>query len=132
MMLGYGLVPALVALMLVGGVMWMVAGQRVALSGMFGALVAAGALQLGLWGMRLVLRGLPEMSLAGGLLVYSGQLLALLVLAMALRSAAWLDGNAFGLGLIIGVLVSQAGLVAGYVRSRKPALHVPTGQRDGH
>ena len=56
--------------------------------------------------------------MAGALVVYLGQLIALVAVLLVLRDQPWLHGRAFALGAIITTVAVQVGQVSGYARGR--------------
>lgn len=92
--------------------------DRGGLSALIGAVVAVGFFVLGHVGVRAVVSGEPALSLPGALVVYAGQLIALIGIYLVVRRAGWVDGPAFAIAAILQTLVWQAGQITGFRRSR--------------
>ena len=75
----------------------------------------------------------PFRFLASALAVFMGQMIFLLVVIIALQSATWLDGTAFGITVLAVAVVWQVFQVVAFVRSRRLAFDAPqeTGQDGG-
>ena len=125
MMLRGALVPGMIALPVLGGTAWAYAGERAALSALAGAALVFVVLTVGLLGITAVVLGPAATSMAGAGVVYLGQLIFLVAAIAVLREMPWLDGRTTALSAIVATLVLQAGVIAGYVRSRH--LVHPTG-----
>ncbi|ADU48948.1 hypothetical protein [Intrasporangium calvum] len=109
---------------------WLLRGPDGAISGLVGAAVAVGFFVVGAQGLRAVIAGEAAFSLAGALVVYLGQLIALVAVLLVLREAEWLDGRAFAASAIVQTLVWQAGQVVGFRRGRHeiyPDVTLPSG-----
>ncbi|MDC5697359.1 hypothetical protein OO014_08835 [Intrasporangium calvum] len=109
---------------------WLLRGSDGVASGLLGAVVAVAFFVVGAQGMRAVIAGDAGLSMAGALVVYIGQLIALVAVFLALRGAEWLDGRAFAAAAIIQTLVWQVGQVVGFRRGRHeiyPDVTLPSG-----
>ena len=111
-----------------------VGGAKAALGAGLGFAIAMTFFALGL----LVMRKLggasdPFRFLASALAVFMGQMIFLLVVIIALQSATWLDGTAFGITVLAVAVVWQVFQVVAFVRSRRLAFDAPqeTGQDGG-
>ena len=112
----------------------LVGGGKSALGAALGYCIALAFFALGL----LIMRKLggasdPFRFLASALAVFMGQLIFLLVVIIALQSATWLDGTAFGLTILAVALVWQVFQVVAFVRSRRLVFDAPadSGQDGG-
>lgn len=109
---------------------WLLHGGSGAPSALAGALVAVAFFVIGGLGIRAVVAGEAALSMAGALVVYIGQLIALAAVILTLRDADWLDGRAFAAAAIIQTLVWQVGQVVGFQRGRHeiyPDVALPSG-----
>ncbi len=101
-------------------------GGRAALAACLGFLVVVAFFGLG----QLVTRRLsvavdPPRFVARASAVVLGQLIFLLLVILALRDAAWLDGPAFGLSALAVALAWQVFQVIAFVRSRRVVFDAP-------
>ncbi len=109
---------------------WLLRGPGGLTSALVGALVAVAFFVVGALGVRAVVAGEPGLSIAGALVLYIGQLIALVAVFLVLRGADWLDGRAFAAAVIIQTLVWQVGQVVGFRRGRHevyPDVALPSG-----
>ena len=109
---------------------WLLRGPNGLSSALVGAVVAVAFFVVGGLGVRAVVAGEPGLSIAGALVVYIGQLIALVAVLLVLRGADWLDGKAFAAAAIIQTLVWQVGQVVGFRRGRHevyPDVVLPSG-----
>ncbi|GAA6524615.1 hypothetical protein IDVR_04090 [Intrasporangium sp. DVR] len=109
---------------------WLLRGADGMASALIGAGVAVAFFVVGGLGMRAVIAGEAALSMAGALVVYIGQLIALVAVFLVLRGADWLDGRAFAAAAIIQTLVWQVGQVVGFRRGRHeiyPDVTLPSG-----
>ncbi|MCE1179954.1 MAG: hypothetical protein LWW86_13130 [Micrococcales bacterium] len=113
-------ISGLLALVPLTALFWAVSSRAAGESALAGALVTLAVMVLGLLGMRLVVAGDLSIAMAGALVVYIGQLILLVAALLVLRKAAWLDGRAFAISASITVVVTQIGLIRGYLRARHP------------
>lgn len=113
-------IPAVAAGALAAVLGAVLAGADGALGVALGAALAAAFFGLGLLALVQIGRRWPELLLGGGLLVYTTQVGALLVLLLALRDASFLNGRAFA----AGVLVAAAAWLVGQTRASM-TLKVP-------
>lgn len=117
-MLRGALVLSVVAVPAITGIAWAWRGELGALSALVGALVALVIFGVGLLAIGKVVDGQPAFSIAGALVVYFGQLIAVLTVIVALRGAAWLDGRAFAAAVLAEGLTWQVGQITGFLRGR--------------
>jgi len=127
-MLRGALVPSVVAVPVITGIAWAWRGEHGALSALVGALVALVIFGVGLLAIRKVVEGQPAFSIAGALVVYFGQLIAVLFVIVALRGATWLDGRAFAAAVLAEGLVWQMGQITGFLRGRHQIYDYPSVQ----
>jgi ATP synthase protein I len=133
-MLHGALVPSVVAVPVLTGVALVWRGGHGALSAMVGALVALVIFGVGLLAIRKVVDGHPALSIAGAMVVYFGQLIAVLFVIVVLRDATWLDGRAFAAAVLAEGLIWQIGQITGFLRGRHqiydyPSTHTPQSGR---
>jgi len=131
-MLRGAVVPSLVAIPVITGIAWAWRGEHASRSALVGVLVAFVIFGVGLVAIKTVVDGHPGFSMAGALVVYFGQLIAVLFVIVLLRGASWLDGRAFAAGVVAEGLVWQIGLVNGFLRGRHqiydgPSVETPQG-----
>lgn len=124
--------PALVAVPVITGMAWVWRGEHGVLSALIGALVAFVIFGVGLVSIKLVVDGPPGFSLAGAMVVYFGQLIAVVFVIVLLRGASWLDGWAFAAAVVAEGLIWQIGLITGFLRGRHqiydgPSVETPPG-----
>jgi ATP synthase protein I len=112
----------------------LIGGGKAALGAALGFAIAITFFALGL----LVMRKLggasdPFRFLASALAVFMGQMIFLLVVIIALQSATWLDGTAFGITVLAVAVVWQVFQVVAFVRSRRLVFDAQqeTGQDGG-
>lgn len=133
-MLRGAVVPSLLAVPVITGIAWAWRGEHGALSALVGALVAFVIFGVGLFAIKKVVDGQPGFSMAGAMVVYFGQLIALLFVIILLRDASWLDGRAFAGAVLAEGLVWQIGQITGFLRGRhqiydRPSVETPPGGR---
>jgi hypothetical protein len=124
-MLRGAVVSSLLAVPVVTGIAWAWRGHHPARSALVGALVAFVIFGVGFVAIKMVVDGQPGFSMAGAMVVYFGQLIAVLFVIVMLRGASWLDGRAFAAGMVTEGLVWQVGLIAGFLRGRHPIYDGP-------
>jgi len=105
---------------------WVWRGEHGALSALVGTLVSLVIFGAGLLAIKAVVDGPPAFSMAGALVVYFGQLIAVLFVIVALRGATWLDGRAFAAAVLAEGLVWQVGQITGFVRGRHQIYDGPS------
>lgn len=125
-MLRSAVVPSLVAVPVITGIAWAWRGEPGTRSALVGALVAFVIFGVGFVAIKMVVDGQPAFSMAGAMVVYFGQLIAVLFVIVLLRGASWLDGRAFAAGVVAEGLVWQIGLIAGFLRGRHPVYEGPS------
>jgi ATP synthase protein I len=125
-MLRGAVLPSLVALPVITGIGWVWRGRQGTLSALVGALVALVIFEVGLIAIKAVVDGPPALSMAGALVVYFGQLIAVLFVIVLLRDASWLDGRAFAAAVLAEGLVWQIGQVTGFLRGRHQIYDGPS------
>jgi len=131
-MLRGAVLPALVAVPVITGVAWGWRGEHGVLSALVGALVAFVIFGVGLVSIKMVVDGQPGFSLAGAMVVYFGQLIAVVFVIVLLRDISWLDGRAFAAAVVAEGLIWQIGLITGFLRGRHqiydgPSVETPEG-----
>lgn len=124
-MLRGGLLPSLVAGVLTVVVAWVVRGGTGALAAVLGVILAMVFFAGGLWVMTRIVGAQPISLMAGALAVYFGQVIVLGVVILSLYAAAWLDGPAFGVSILVVTLVWQVFQVRAFIRSRRPVYDEP-------
>lgn len=123
MLLG-GLVPAVPVAALAPLLAWAAAGGWAAVSALLGGVVSLAIFVLGVVGIRGVLMGPTTTTMAGAFGVFVLQMAVLAVVVWSLAQTTWLQVTPLVLAFVVVGLVFQAGLVAGYLRSRSE-LSVP-------
>lgn len=93
-------------------------GTDGAMSALAGSLLAFVVMLTGLLAITLVVAGDVGTSTAGAGVVYLGQLILLVAAIAVLREATWLDGQIAAVSAVVGAVLCQVGLLAGYVRGR--------------
>ena len=105
-------------------------GGNGALGAFLGALVAIVFFVGGQWGIDKVLGGNPDTAMAGALLVYVVQILALFVLIALLKDATWLDGRVFAATIMVCTITWLGASVWAWNRTKvlyvEPASTVAT------
>ncbi|MEW1610890.1 MULTISPECIES: hypothetical protein [unclassified Streptomyces] len=81
------------------------AGGQGAIGGVLGAVVVIAFFGSGLYALAQIGRRWPEVFLGAAMLVYTTQILVLLLLLKLFRDATFMDGRAFGLTALVCVLV---------------------------
>jgi ATP synthase protein I len=111
-------------------VAWLAGGGKAAWSAGLGFVVAIAFFALGMVVMsRLDSAADPLRFLASALAVFLGQMIFLLLVIVALKDAAWLDGTAFGLSALAVALVWQVFQVVAFMRSRRAVFDAPVEER---
>lgn len=133
-MLRGAVVPAVLAVPVITGIVWAWRGERAVLSALVGALVAFAIFFVGLLAIKLVVDDQPALSIAGAMVVYFGQLIAVIFVVVLLRGSSWLDGRVFAGAVIAEGLVWQIGLITGFLRGRQEiydgrSVQMPSGRR---
>lgn len=133
-MLRGAVVPAVVAVPVITGIVWAWRGERGLHSALVGALVAFALFFFGLLAIKLVVDDQPALSIAGAMVVYFGQLIAVIFVVVLLRGSSWLDGRVFAGAVIAEGLVWQVGLITGFLRGRQeiydgPSVQMPSSRR---
>jgi len=133
-MLRGAVVPSLVAVPVITGIAWAWRGEHATLSALVGALVAFVVFGVGLVSIKVVVDGQPGFSLPGAMIVYFGQLIAVVFVIVLLRGASWLDGRVFAASVLAEGLVWQIGQITGFLRGRHqiydgPSVQTPQGGR---
>ncbi|QQS01238.1 MAG: hypothetical protein IPK37_01785 [Austwickia sp.] len=105
-------------------------GLEALLSCAAGVAFVAAMFASGMWGLRLVLRGAAHLAQAGAFAVFFLQMYVGTLLAVAGRSAAWLDTSALAAGAIGATLVWQAGMVTGFATARRQVYSREDGAPD--
>lgn len=116
-----GSATAMMATLVAGGVLWAMAGVTAAASALGAGLVVILTFVTGILALAFILAGpgaQPHLALPGALLIYSGQLVALVALALTVRGSAWLDGTSVAAGGLLAAVGWMAGQVWGFVTSR--------------
>ncbi|HYN29679.1 MAG TPA: hypothetical protein VES95_07400 [Dermatophilaceae bacterium] len=118
--------PSLLAGAVAVVVLWLTRGTDGLLGGSLGVLVAGAFFASGLAAMsRLVRDASPLVVVPAALAVYLGQTIALLLVIVLLGDAAWLDGTAFGVAVLVVALAWQLFQVLAFVRARRPVFDEP-------
>lgn len=125
-MLRGAMVPSLVAVPVIAAVAWAWRGGHGSLSALVGALVAFVIFGVGLVSIKMVVDGQPGLSLAGAIVVYFGQLIAVVFVIVLLRGASWLDGRAFAGAVLAEGLIWQIGQITGFLRGRHQIYDGPS------
>ena len=120
------MVPSLVAVPVITAIAWAWRGEHGSLSALVGALVAFVIFGVGLVSIKMVVDGQPGFSLAGAMVVYFGQLIAVVFVIVLLRGVSWLDGRAFAGAVLAEGLVWQIGQVTGFLRGRHQIYDGPS------
>jgi ATP synthase protein I len=100
------------------------------IGGLLGTLVVLAFFVLGQLVVARVLNTNPQVGTTAALLVFTLQVLALLVLLLVLRDATWLDGKIFAFTVLVGTLTWTVSSVVVFNRMRRPSV-VP-GSGPGH
>ncbi len=124
--------PSVVAVPVITAIAWAWRGEYGSLSALVGALVAFVIFGIGLVAIKMVVDGQPAFTMAGALVVYFGQLIAVVFVLVLLRGSSWFDGRAFAAGVIAEGLVWQIGQITGFLRGRHqvydgPPVQTPQG-----
>lgn len=117
-MLRGALLPALVVGLLAAVVSWWTHAESGALSALIATVVTASFFAAGAWGLRFILGGGAGLALAGALVVYLGQLIAVTAAFLAIRQLAWVESIPFALTAIAVTITWQVGAIAGFSRAR--------------
>ena len=117
-MLRGALVPAMVVGLLAAGVSWWTHAEYGALSSLVATVVTLAFFAGGTWGLRFILGGGAGLALAGALVVYLGQLIAVTAAFFVLRQLAWVQPIPFALSAIAVTITWQIGAIAGFSRAR--------------
>jgi ATP synthase protein I len=125
-MLRGAVAPSLVAIPVITVLAWARRGEPGALSALIGAFVAFAIFGVGLFAITKVVDGHPGLTMAGALVVYFGQLIALLFVIVLVRDASWLDGRVFAGGVVAEGLVWQVGQITGFLRGRHQIYDYPS------
>ena len=125
-MLRGAVVPSLVAVPVITAIGWAWRGEHGTLSALVGALVSFVIFGVGLVTIKMVVDGAPGFSLAGAMVVYFGQLIAVVFVIVLLRGASWLDGRAFAGAVLAEGLVWQIGQITGFLRGRHQIYDGPS------
>lgn len=125
-MLRGAVAPSLLAIPVITAIARVWRGERGAVSALVGALVAFVIFGVGLLAIKLVVDGQPGFTMAGAMVVYFGQLIAVVFVIVLLREATWLDGRAFAASVVAEGLVWQIGLIVGFLRGRHQIYDGPT------
>lgn len=125
-MLRGAMVPSLVAVPLITAIAWAWRGEHGSLSALVGALVAFVIFGVGLVSIKMVVDGQLGFSLAGAMVVYLGQLIAVVFVIVLLRGVSWLDGRAFAGAVLAEGLVWQIGQITGFLRGRHQIYDGPS------
>lgn len=96
------------------------AGVAGAVGAAIGAVVVLAFFAGGLYGIGVVGKRWPELLLGAGLLLYTTQILLLVILLVIFRDATFMDGRVFGLTALGCVLVWVAGQAWSNVRAKTP------------
>lgn len=124
-MLRSALWPAFIALVAVGLGFGLASGWASGAAAAGGGLLAVAAFWSGMIGIQWVLGVAPGFAVLGALGLYAVQVLLLVALALVLRDQSWLDGLAFGVGLLATGLAYQVGQVRGFLRARTLVVDAP-------
>lgn len=125
-MFRWAMVPSLVAVPVIAAVAWAWRGGHGSLSALVGALVAYVIFGVGLVSIKMVVDGQPGLSLAGAIVVYFGQLIAVVFVIVLLRGSGWLDGRAFAGAVLAEGLIWQIGQITGFLRGRHQIYDGPS------
>jgi ATP synthase protein I len=117
-MLRGALVPAMVIGLVAAGVFWASHGEHGALSSLMATVVTLAFFAGGTWGLRFILGGGAGLALAGALVVYLGQLIAVTAVFLVLRQLAWVQPMPFALSAIAVTITWQIGAIVGFSRAR--------------
>lgn len=117
---------AIVPTAIVGGVAVLiglaVAGAPGAIGAAIGALLTIAFFTVGQWLLAYVLQTNPALAQSAALAIYTGKLLALLLLLLLLKDSAWLDDRVFGFTIVACTIVWLATEVAAVARFRGPSV----------
>jgi len=100
------------------GVFWASHGEHGALSSLMATVVTLAFFAGGTWGLRFILGGGAGLALAGALVVYLGQLIAVTAVFLVLRQLAWVQPMPFALSAIAVTITWQIGAIVGFSRAR--------------
>ncbi|WP_031082923.1 hypothetical protein [Streptomyces sp. NRRL WC-3549] len=125
-------IPTVCAGLVGVGVGAFVAGSSGAVGAGLGAVLVLVFFGAGLYGMSVVGQRWPELLLGAGLLVYTTQILVLLLLLRIFRDVTFMDSRVFGITMLGAVLVWIASQAWSNVRAKTPYVVVdsdksPTG-----
>ncbi|MBE9500688.1 MULTISPECIES: hypothetical protein [Streptomyces] len=98
-------VPTAVAAVVAAVISGVFAGSKGAIGGAAGALVAILFMGIGLYALQRTARSLPHLFQAMGLLLYTTQILLLLVVLIAFRDTTLFDTRSFALALLASTIV---------------------------
>ncbi|MBP8879519.1 MAG: hypothetical protein KBG77_00260 [Dermatophilaceae bacterium] len=117
-MLTVGVLPALFVGLIAAVVSWITHAEHGALSSLVATVLTLAFFTGGLRALRLVLGGGAGLALAGALVVYIGQLIALTAAFLALRQMSWVESIPFALTAITVTITWQIGAITAFSRSR--------------
>ena len=101
---------------------WAIKGWPGLLAGLLDTAVVLGFFVVGQLVVSRVLRTNPQVGMTTALLVYTLQILALLVLLLVLRDATWLDSKFFAFTVLAGALTWTLASVVVFNRTRRPTV----------
>lgn len=118
-MVGYALVPGLVATLLAGVVGWAVRDEWAGISALIGGALGVSIFLAGLVGITGVVAGPAYASMAGAFALLGLQIIVGFAVLYLLSRVSWTQMLPLGLGFLGAGLVFQVGTVVGYVGSRQ-------------
>lgn len=127
-MLRGALLPSVVAgaVAVLGAVAWH--GTDALAGALIGLVVSVGFFASGMFLLsRLVRSASPHAFFAVAMAVYLGQVIALLLVIMAFKDAAWVDGLALGVVALVVTIVWQAAAMRALRQARIPVYDPPAG-----
>lgn len=118
-MIGFALIPGLLAAVLAGVVAWAVRDEWAGISALLGGAIGVGIFLAGLVGIIGVVAGPAYATMAGAFALLALQIVLGFAVLYLLSRVSWVDMLPLGLGFLAAGMVFQIGTVVGYTGSRQ-------------
>ena len=118
-MIGFALIPGLLAAVLAGVVAWAVRDEWAGISALLGGAIGVGIFLAGLVGITGVVAGPAYATMAGAFALLALQIVLGFAVLYLLSRVGWVDMLPLGLGFLSAGMVFQIGTVVGYTGSRQ-------------
>ncbi|QDO89676.1 hypothetical protein FNH13_16140 [Ornithinimicrobium ciconiae] len=118
-MIGFALVPGLLAALVAGVVAWAVRDEWAGISALLGGTIGVGIFLAGLVGITAVVAGPAYASMAGAFALLGLQIIVGFAVLYLLSRVSWVQMLPLGLGFLAAGLVFQIGTVVGYAGARQ-------------